>query len=182
MDYIKDLQQRTRILIDTLKQELSGLRSSRPATQIVEDIKVEYAGQILKVKQLGSISILPPREIQISAWDKSSVPAIAKAIENLPLGLNPSIDGATIRLRMPALSEERRDELVKLAKATTEKIRIRLRSLRDDANKKVEADFRNKAIGEDQKFKLKKQIQDVIDKFNKEIDTVVAGKIKELSE
>lgn len=179
---VKDLEKNAKAVVDALKIDLAGVRTNRPNPKLVENIKVDYLDQQLTVKQLGSISILPPREIDISAWDQAAVPAISKAIETSGLGLTANTDGNLIRINLPALTDERRQELTKLAKSTTEQIKIRIRSLREDTNKKIEAAFKEKQIGEDQKFKAKKQVQDVVDKVNGEIESVLAAKIKEINE
>ncbi len=158
------------------------VRTNRPSPQLVEDMLVDYADEKLKIKQLGSISVNPPREIVISVWDKGAVASIAKAIQESPLKVNPAVDGASVRFSMPPLTEERREELVKLVGQTAEKSRIRLRAMRDEANKRIEADFKAKAISEDQKFKTKKRVQEVIDKENKAIEELVLKKAKEIAE
>ena len=181
-ELLKDLGNKNKILLESLKQEFSGLRSNRPTPQLVEDIQVDYLGQMLKVKQLGSISVVPPREIQISVWDKNAVASLAKAIQDSSIKLNPSVDGKTVHLRMPPLTQERREELIKVVKGAAEKSKIKIRNFRDEANKRiVEAEVLKK-INEDQKFKLKKQVQETTDGVNKEIEDLLNGKIKEISE
>lgn len=179
---IKDLEQNAKASVDSLKTELAGIRTNRPNAKLVEDIKVDYLGQQLTIKQLGSIFVAPPREIDISVWDKSALSAIAKAIETSGRGLTANTDGNLIRINLPALTDERRQEFVKLAKSLVEQIKIRIRGLRDDANKKTEAAFKAKTLSEDQKFKTKEQIQKVVDKVNVEIENLLAGKIKEINE
>ncbi len=180
-DFLKDLDFKTRPLLESLRQELSGIRANRPTPQLVEDILVDYGGQMLKVKQLGSIGVTPPRELQISVWDKSVVQGVAKAIENSSLKLNPSVEGNVVHLRLPPLTEERREELTKIVKAAAEKIRIKLRNLRDETNKKIEESFKAKTINEDQKFKGKKRVQEAVDKTNKDIDALLNSKIAEIN-
>lgn len=182
MEIIKDLDQKLKPLLDSLRQELSGIRTNRPTTKLVEDIKVDYLGQPMMVKQLGSISIVPPREIDVAVWDREAVSAVAKAIENSGRGMTPNIDGNLIRLNLPQLTDERRQELIKLIKSTVEQTKIKIRALRDDANKKAEADFKAKTISEDQKFKLRDQIQKAVDKVNQAIESLLLGKIKEIIE
>jgi len=179
---LKDLEQKTKSILEAVKQELAGLRTNRPTPQLVEDIQVEYLGGMLKVKQLGSISILPPRDIQVSVWDKNAVLSVAKAIETSALKLNPSVSGNVVRIKMPPLTAERREEFIKVAKASAEKWRIKLRNLRDEANKKIVQALEAKTISEDQKFKSKEKIQETIDKINKEIDTALNNKIREITE
>lgn len=179
---LKDLEKSAKTIFESLKLELSGIRTNRPNPQLVENVKVEYMGQPMTIKQLGSISIVPPREIDISPWDKSYVPAIIKGIETSGMGLTANTDGNLIRINLPTLTDERRQELIKLIKSMAEQTKIRIRSLRDDVNKKVEAAFKEKIVSEDQKFKGKDKIQKVIDKTNVDIETLLSGKIKEINE
>ncbi len=179
---LKDLEKNTKSGVDSLKLELSGIRTNRPNPQLVENVKVDYMGQQMAIKQLGSISIVPPREIDISPWDKASIPAIIKGIETSGMGLTANSDGNLIRINLPTLTDERRQELIKLIKSITEQVKIKVRGMRDDANKKVEAAFKAKMVGEDQKFKGKEKIQKVIDKTNADIETLLAGKVKEINE
>lgn len=181
-DLIKDLDLKSKAILDFLKQEFSSIRTNRPTPQLIEDIEVNYLDQLLKVKQLGSISVLPPRELQVSVWDKNSVAAVAKAIQDSPLKLSPSVEGNVIRLRLPPLTEERRQELVKVVKSGTEKSRIKLRNLRDEINKKIAQAESAKLISEDKKFKLKKQVDESVSRINKEIESLLSDKIKEISE
>lgn len=179
---IKDLEKNLKAALESLKVELSGVRTNRPNPKLVEDIKVDYMGQQLTVKQLGTISIIPPREINISLWDKAAIAPLMKAIETSGRGLTANSDGNVIRINLPTLTDERRQELIKLVKSMTEQVKIRVRSLRDDVNKKVESSFKAKTISEDQKYKGKEQIQKAVDKINAEIESVLSGKIKEISE
>lgn len=182
MDLIKDLELKLKSIFDSFKQELLGIRTNRPTSKLVEDIKVDYLGQFLTIKQLGSISIVPPREIDISVWDKNAVGIVVKAIESSKLGVTANAEGNLIRINLPILTQERRDELGKLIKSIAEQSRIKIRASRDEANKKSEQIFKEKKISEDQKFKNKKDIQAAVDKINKEIDDLLAVKIKEINE
>lgn len=181
-EIIKDLENRTRPILDALRQEFITLRANRPNPKLVEDIKVDYFDQKLTVKQLGSISVVPPKEIDIQVWDKNAVAAVAKAVEASSLGVSANIDGNLIRINLPTLTDERRQELSKLVKSVSEQTKIKIRNLRDDSNKKIEQAFKDKKISEDQKFKLKKQIQDIVDKVNKDTENLLAAKIKEINE
>jgi ribosome recycling factor len=181
-EFLKELENNTKASLEVLKRELSGIRTNRPTPQLVENIAVEYAGSSLPIKQLGSITILPPQEIQITAWDPGSVTVIAKAIEASPVGLTPNIDRNTIRLKMPALSDERRQELAKLVKAMIEKEKIKIRSFRDNANKNIEKAFGEKQLTEDEKFKAKEKVQDSITTVNKQLDELLKRKITEINQ
>lgn len=179
---LKQFEAGLRNLLDLLKVEFAGIRANRPTAKLVEDVKVNYMEAVLSIKQLGTIGINPPREIVITPWDQSAAPAIAKAIEDAKMGITASVDGALVRVALPTLTAERREELMRVAKATAEKIRIRLRTERDGVNKSIETMLKAKAITEDQRFKGKKRVQEAVDKMNKEIDGFVENKIKEISE
>jgi ribosome recycling factor len=179
---IKDLEQRMQSMYSAVAGEVGGIRSNRPSPQLVEDLKIDYMGTPMVVKQLGSISIVPPRELVISLWDPAGAGQVAKAIDDAKRGFTTSVRGSSIHINLPALTEERRNELSKLVKQIIEKARIQLRSLRDDANKKIQAGKASKMFTEDMERQGKKKIQDVADKMNKEIDALLEKKIKEISE
>ena len=181
MDFVKELEQKLKVVVDSFKQELLGIRTNRPSAKLVEDIRVDYAGQSLMIKQLGSISIVPPKEIDINVWDSSAVASVAKALESSKLGFSANINGNLIRINLPSLTQERRDELAKLVKSIAEQNRIKIRAGRDDANKKIEQSFKEKKISEDQKFKDRKKIQEAVDKANNEIENLLTGKVQEIN-
>ncbi|PIU99076.1 ribosome recycling factor [Candidatus Wolfebacteria bacterium CG03_land_8_20_14_0_80_36_15] len=179
---LKDkLENKIRAITEGFKQELSVIRSNRPTPKMVENIKVDYLGQKLSIKQLASIGILPPSTIELNVWDSSVISAISKVIESANLGVSVVTEGKSIRVNLPLLSEERRKELIKTVKKEAEKTRIYLRTIRDEFNKKINSQFENKEISEDQKFKLKEKVQKAIDDANKEIESLNENKIKEIS-
>ncbi len=177
MDPLKEMEQMTSGIISWLKEEFMKIRSNRPTTRLVERVKVDYMGSVLELNQLASLSIQAPRDIIISPWDKSAIPVITKAIESENLGLGITADSSGIRLSMPELTIERRDELVKLVKSVAEENRIKMRSGRDKYIKAV-----NAIPDEDEKFRSKDNLQKIVDKFNAEVDSLVAGKIEELNQ
>lgn len=181
MEALKDLEVKTKEIVNHFQRELSGIRGGRPTTKLVEDIQVDYFGQKMAVKQLGSISIVLPREVQISAWDKAVAPAIGKAIE-VALNVGANTEGNLVRINLPPLSEERREELTKIVKKEAERARIQIRALRDDVLKTIKGQEDKGEITEDDKFKLKERIQKDIDKTNEEIEKILENKIKEISE
>ncbi len=182
MDIIKELEQKMASLVDFLKQELMGVRSNRPSPRLVEDIPVEIYGQRMTVRQVGAISVQPPASILISVWDKSSVAAVAKAIESSNLNVVANVDGTTIRINLPALTDERRKEIIKMVKKEVEEAKIKIRSLRDDENKRVAREADEGNLTEDERFKLKEQIQATVDKGNKDLDQLLEKKIAEIME
>ncbi len=181
MDTLKDLEQKSAEIIQHFKDELSGIRGGRPTTKLVEDIQVDYFGQKLAIKQLGSISVILPREIQVSVWDGGAASAVSKAVD-AALNVGASIEGNLIRINLPPLSEERRRELTKIVKKEAEEARIKIRALRDDILKTIKGQEDKGEITEDDKFKLKEQIQKDIDKTNEEIEKILENKIKEIEE
>ncbi|MEK9186041.1 MAG: ribosome recycling factor, partial [Patescibacteria group bacterium] len=117
MDIAKDLEQKLKTFVDGLRQEFLNIRTNRPTAKLVEDIKVDYLGQQLTIRQLGSITIVPPREIDISVWDKEALGAVIKAVEASGRGLTANTQGNLIRINLPTLTDERRQELIKLIKS-----------------------------------------------------------------
>ncbi len=181
-ELIKTTDVRAKTLVQAFQNEVAGFRTNRPTPQLIEDIKVEYAGHMLPLKQVGSISVVPPRELQVHVWDATAIPATAKAIEATQRGLNPSVQGNMIRVMLPPMSDERREELSRLVKTTAEKFRIQIRGLRDESNKKVELAAKAKEVSEDKKFALRERVQKTIDGANKEIENIIARKLAEISE
>lgn len=177
---IDDFQKQANIVVETFKNELAGIRGNRPTVKLIEDIKAEYFGQLLPIKQLANLSVVPPLEIDINVWDKNAVPAIVKSIESSNLGFTVSVQGNIVRLNLPQLSEERRQELARLIKKTAEDFRIRLRHLRDEVNRQIQKEEQESAISEDDKFKLKEDVQKITDKVNGEIENILKNKITEI--
>lgn len=182
MDIIKELEQKMAGLVEFLKQELMGVRANRPSPRLVEEIPVEAYGQRMTIKQVGAISIQPPSSILIMVWDKDIVNTVAKAIESSNLSVVANTDGTTIRINLPALTDERRKEIIKMVKKEVEETKIKVRSLREDENKRVTREEEAGTITEDEKFKLKEQIQAVVDRVNKELDQMLEKKIAEIME
>lgn len=176
MDPLKELKQLIDAMIERLKEEVVKIRSNRPTPKLVEHIKAEYLGQTLTINQLGSIGIVPPREITITPWDPKSAPSIIKAIEAANLGLSVRFDNNIIRASLPSLSEERAQEMTKLIKSLGEESRIRMRSARDKIIKKINE------LPESQRFKTKEDLQKIVDQFNEQVEKIVEDKIRELEE
>jgi ribosome recycling factor len=176
MDPIKDFQSSTENILAFLKSEMQKIRSNRPSPGLIEDVKVDAYGDAMTVNQLATINIVPPRDLVISPWDKSILPNIEKAISQNNSGLSVSTDGAIIRVTLPSLTEERRDELAKLVKSLAEENRIKMRLERDKAQKIINT------FPEDQKFKQKDELQKRVDKFNEEVDRLVKEKLGEIDE
>lgn len=176
---IKDLEIKFKSFVDSLKTELQSIRGNRPSPHMVEDVKVDYYGQILPIKALGSISVVPPREIVISVWDRGAVNAVAKAIETF-LKVTANIDGGLVRFSQPPLTDERKKELEKFAKKISEDTRIKVRGLRDEINKEIKTKEENKEFSEDAAFRKKHEVQKIVDSINEEINNLLENKIKDI--
>ncbi len=180
--YLKELQSALAGAVNHFQEEIQGVRSNRPNPELVENIPVSAYDQTLTVKEVGSISIAPPRTIEVSVWDKSILSTVAKAIEDAKSGFSVSNDGTTIRVTLPSLTDERRAEFSKLAKKIAEAARISIRNHRDDAMKKVKAAQDAKTLSEDQAFKGKEQLQKAVDAANGKVEDTLNAKLKELME
>ncbi|MBI4119224.1 MAG: ribosome recycling factor [Parcubacteria group bacterium] len=181
-EFIKTFQARLDSTVNSFKEEMLSLRTGRPTPKLVENITVEAYNQKMTVKQLGSITVVPPREIDIMLWDAAVVNAVAKAIETSPLGVTANVEGNVIRINLPVLTEERKKELIKLTKAGAEEQRIKIRSARDDANKKIKEAERTKEMNEDEVFGLKEKVQKAVDAANAKIEEIISNKAKEIEE
>ena len=176
MEYLKELEQKFNNLALKFKDELSSVRTNRPTPKLVDSIKVEYAGQFLAVNQLGSISVEPPRSIIVTPWSTDSAPSIVKAIEAANIGVGAAQQGNVVRITLPELTEERRQELIKLVRKMAEETRIRMRIERDEVNKII-----NQEADKNEKFRAKEALQKLVDKVNQEVDELVNAKNQEIS-
>jgi ribosome recycling factor len=178
----KDLESTLSGVTAKLKQEFGQIRGNRPSPDMIQDIKLSLYDQTLTIRELGSLSILPPRTIQITVWDPGAIAPVMKAIDDARLGLSTNNDGTTIRATLSALGDERRDELGKLIKKISETARIQIRARREDAIKRLKDAEGNKEITKDDSFQGKEKIQKITDKANDEVEALVDGKLKELGE
>ena len=165
---------------DVLTQELSSLRTGRANANMLDLVKIDVYGQQMPINQLGSITTPESRTINIQVWDLNNVSIIDSAIRKSDLGLNPQIDGQLIRLPVPDLSEERRNEIKKIIKSMGEKCKISIRNIRRDANDELKKLLKNKDISEDEVKKNEKKIQEHTDNQIKKIDEKVISKEKEI--
>lgn len=180
MDILNEFKSTLAKLSEEVKAGVASVRTNRPHTGLVEDIKVSHYGGTFPVKQLGSVGVTPPREIRIEVWDESAVAAVAKAVETSPLGLTANVEGNVVRIFLPELSDERRKELVKYVGTVAEEHRIKVRHARDEANKRVTHALDAGEITEDQKFRLKEDIQKATDEWNKATEAAVEKKTEEI--
>ena len=166
--------------IDVFSKELSSLRTGRANSAMLDLIKVDVYGQQMPINQLGSITTPEPRMINIQVWDQNNVNLIDSSIKKSELGLNPQIDGQLIRLPIPELNEERRNELKKMIKSMGEKCKISIRNIRRDANEELKKLLKSKEIGEDEEKSYEKNVQNITDKHISIVDEKVATKEKEI--
>ena len=166
--------------IEVFSKELSSLRTGRANAAMLDLIKVDVYGQQMPINQVGSITTPEPRMINIQVWDANNTLLIDAAIKKSDLGLNPQIDGQLIRLPIPELNEERRNELKKLIKSMGEKCKISIRNIRRDANEELKGLLKSKKIGEDDEKFHEKNVQNITDKHISIVDEKVATKEKEI--
>jgi ribosome recycling factor len=177
----KNAEERMEKAVTSLKKELASLRAGRASTSLLDRIQVEYYGAMTPVNQLGNITLPDSRTLLIQPWDKSVMSAIEKAIMKSDLGLTPGNDGSVIRLVIPALTEERRQELVKLIRKYGEEAKVAIRNIRRDANDDIKK-LEKTGMPEDESRRHQDDIQKQTDKYVAEIEKVLAAKEKEIME
>ena len=165
---------------EVFTKELSSLRTGRANANMLDIVKVDVYGQKMPINQLASVTTPEPRMINIQVWDQNNVPLIDSSIRKSELGLNPQIDGQLIRLPIPDLSEERRNEIKKLIKSMGEKSKISVRNIRREANDELKKLLKSKDISEDDEKKFEKKIQTITDDQIKKIDEKVISKETEI--
>ena len=166
--------------IQSLKKDLSTLRTGRANSNMLDTIKVDVYGQLMPIDQLGTVSVPEARLISIQVWDKANITLIDSAIQKSELGINPQIDGQIIRLRVPDLTEERRKDLIKILKGMGEKGKVSIRNIRREANEELKKKLKDKVISEDENKKFEKNIQKLTDVNIENIDKILAEKEKEI--
>lgn len=181
MKYDKaDIERRMQGAVESLKGDLSGLRTGRANTTLLDPVVVEVYGALMPLNQVATVSAPEPRMLAVQVWDKGNVSAVEKGITKANLGLNPMTDGQMVRLPMPDLNEERRKELAKLAGSYAEKAKIAIRNVRRDANEALKEDEKKKQISEDDRKRLEDEVQKLTDKFVSEADVATEAKEKEI--
>jgi ribosome recycling factor len=178
----KDLETALVGVTAKLKEDFGQIRGNRPSPDMIQNIRINLYDQQLTIRELGSLSVLPPRTITITVWDPGAIAAVMKAIDDAHLGLSTNNDGNTIRATLSPLGDERRDEMTKLVKKISEATRIQIRARREDAVKRLKDSETRKEITEDDAFKGKEKIQKATDKANGEVEAMVSGKLEELGE
>lgn len=165
-----------------LKEDMKGIRSGRATPWLVEGVRAEYYGTQTPLKQMAAISCPDPRMIVIKPYDQTALAEIEKALLKANIGLTPQNDGKLIRLKVPELSQERRQQLVGQIKEMSEKARVAIRNIRRDSNKDAEKAESDGALSEDEAKKLKDKIQDATKKHEKQVDEILEKKRKEIME
>ena len=171
---IADAKQRMDATFETLRRELAKVRTGRANLAILDGVRVDYYGTPTPLNQVASLNVADARLITIKPWERSLIPEIEKSIRAGQLGLNPQSDGELVRLPMPALTQERRQELVKLVKKIAEECKVALRGARRDANEMLKEALKDKAITEDDERKGLTKVQETNDKAIAKVDEVVA--------
>ncbi|MAK90597.1 MAG: ribosome recycling factor [Oceanospirillaceae bacterium] len=179
-DIKKDAQERMGKSVHALIEAFKRVRTGRANPAILDNVMVDYYGNPTPISQVANIIVEDGRALAINPWEKNLVPAIEKAILKSDLGLNPATNGDTIRLPMPALTEETRKDYIKQARSEAEKGRVSVRNIRRDANSTVKDLLKEKEISEDEQRQSEDEIQKLTDKFIAEIDSLLAVKEKDL--
>lgn len=179
---VQDAEAKMKKTVDLLIKELSTLRAGRANPAMLDKVTVDYYGSPTPINQLANITVPEPRLLVIQPYDKTSIANIEKAILKSDLGVNPTNDGNVIRIAIPALTEERRREMVKVVRKKVEDAKVALRNVRRDANEEVKQAEKDKVISEDESKKLLDEIQKLTDKYVKEMDKISQAKEKEILE
>ena len=175
-----DIERRMHGAVESLKHDLSGLRTGRANVALLDPVMVEVYGSMMPLNQVATVNAPEPRMLSVQVWDKSNLIAVEKGIAKANLGLNPMIDGQTLRLPMPDLTEERRKELAKLAGKYAENAKIAIRNVRRDGMEALKEDEKKKDISEDERKRAEDEVQKLTDKYVAEVDATAEHKEKEI--
>ena len=176
----KTTDEKMRKSVDALKTDLAKVRTGRAHTGILDHIKVDYYGNETPLSQVANITLVDSRTIGVQPWEKKMAPAIEKAIRDSDLGLNPATQGDVVRVPMPALTEERRKELIKVVRHEGENAKVAIRNLRRDAIHHLKELLKNKAIPEDQERRAQDEVQKLTDRYVAEVDKLLQQKEADL--
>ncbi len=177
---IDDLERRMKGAIEALKREFGGLRTGRASTSLLEPLTVEAYGSEMPINQVATLGAPEPRMLTVQVWDKGNAKAVERAIRESALGLNPASDGQLIRIPIPELSEERRTELARIAHRYAEQARVAVRNVRRDGMDKLKRMERAGDLSQDEQHLWSEEVQELTDRFVKEIDDAVATKESEI--
>ena len=173
-------EQKMQKSIESLRTNLSKIRTGRPSPAILDHVHVDYYGSMVPISQVANVTLVDARTLGVSPWEKKMAQPIDKAIRESDLGLNPSMVGELIRVPMPPLSEERRKELTKVVKGESEHAKVAVRNLRRDANEQLKKMLKDKAISEDDERRAQDEVQKLTDRCIVDIDKVLAAKEQEI--
>jgi len=181
---IEKLKKGGEAIIEEFRNEVLSVRSNRPQPALIENIRVKCPlyGSIMPLKQLATIQVNLPNSLIVQVWDKDNVSACEKAIQAANLGVSTIVEGSQIRVILPPLSQERRDQIFQLIKKKAEDTKIRLRRLRDDVLKEMKELFEQKKISEDDKYRGKEEIDKAMEGFNNKIEEIIEAKRREIYE
>jgi len=179
---VKEAQNKMDKSLETLKSELSKIRTGKATTALLDGVKVSYYGSLTPLNQLANVSVLDSHTLSVTPWDKNSLNDIDKAILKADLGLNPQSDGTNLKIPIPPLNEERRRDFVKIAKKFGEDTKIAIRNVRRDANDSLKKLEKNKEISEDLRRSLEQEVQKYTDEHIKKIDDLIKHKETEIME
>jgi ribosome recycling factor len=175
-----DIERRMAGALESLKHDLSGLRTGRANVALLDPVMVDVYGSMMPLNQVATVSAPEPRMLSVQVWDRANVTAVEKGIAHANLGLNPMIDGQTLRLPLPDLTEERRKELAKLAGQYAEKAKVAVRNVRRDGMEALKEDEKKKEISEDDRKRKEDEVQKLTDKYVGDVDQAAAQKEKEI--
>ena len=168
--------------IQSLRKDISTLRTGRANTNMLDTVKVDVYGQLMPINQIATVSVPEARLISIQVWDKGNTSLVESALQKSELGINPQTDGQMIRLRIPDLTEERRKDLIKVLKNMGEKSKISIRNIRREANEDLKKKLKEKKISEDENKNFEKNVQKLTDTNIENIDKILSEKEKEISQ
>jgi ribosome recycling factor len=180
--YFREIEAKMEKCVEATRNEFASIRTGRAVPALLDRLVVEAYGQTVPLKQVAGVSTPDSRTLLITAWDKSVVPSIRKAVEKSDLGLTPNVDGTAIRLAIPPLNEERRKDLAKLVKKKAEDGRVAVRNVRHRAHDELKGQLKSHEITEDDNKRMQESLQKLTDRFVKEIDGLVVAKEKEIME
>jgi ribosome recycling factor len=179
-DVKKDAEQRMKKTLDALKTDLGKIRTGRPHTGLLDHVSVDYYGTPTPIPQVANVTLIDARTIGVAPWDKKMTNAIEKAVRESDLGLNPAATGDLIRVPMPALTEERRRDLIKVVRHEAENARIAVRNIRRDSNQQLKDLLKQKKVAEDEERRAQDDVQKLTDRHIADVDKILAAKETDL--
>lgn len=179
---LKDAEDRMRKSIENFRHELASMKAGRATPAMLDKLRVDYYGTPTPVNQVANIEVPDTRTLVIKPWDRTMIKAVEKAIQTSDLGLNPNNDGIVIRLSIPAMTQDRRKELVKVVHKRAEEERVVIRNIRRDANDQIKKSEKEKTVSEDESKRGQDEVQKLTDKMIKEVDGIMDHKEKEIME